>query len=334
MSRVTRLNHARPIPVLLLTLACAFAFRAKAEEAPISIPKGTIRAGDVVALGKKIFLEGDLAGSLVLVGDADARVSGRIHRDLILLGSSATVTRDARIDGDVLSLGGSLTFEENPPVPSSSFSTSSRPESARGHPQVAGRIRSISALEAAVLAELETSPLTSPLSSRGKSPLVLSFRLFLLFAWLVVSLALLFLAPRRLLRAADEAPGRFAFLTALGATAVLTAFFLAAFALSVLPARPALAVGAVLLAALAAAKVFGLAAVFVALGRRMTKGAARGSLLFGDPAALAAGLLSLGLLSLLPVVGPLLWSLASLAGIGVALAALAARESRLVLAAS
>lgn len=330
MSRVARLNHGRAIPVLLLMLASAFAFRAEAGEAPISIPKGTMRAGDVVALGKKIFLEGDLAGSLVLVGNADARVSGRIHRDLILLGSSATVMRGAAIDGDVLAIGGSLTFEENFPGPSSA----SNPSVARSHPQVAGRVRTISALEAAVLAELQTSPLTSPLTSRGTSPLVLSFRLFLLFAWLVVSFALLLLAPRRLLRAADEAPGRFAFLTALGATAVLTAFFLAAFALSVLPARPALAFGAVLLAALAAAKVFGLAAVFVALGRRMTKGAARGSLLFGDPAALAAGLLILGLLSLLPIVGPLLWSLASLAGIGVALAAVAAREPRLVLAAS
>lgn len=311
-------------------LAMAFALRANAEEASISIPKGTTRSGDVVALGKKIFLEGDLGGSLVLVGNADARVRGRIHRDLILLGSSATIERGATIDGDVLAIGGSLTFEENPPVFSSSSSTSSRPESARGHPQIGGRIRTISALEAAVLSELETSPLTSGKSS----PLVLSFRLFLLFAWLVASFGLLFLAPRRLLRAADDVPGHFAFLAALGATAVLTAFLLAAFALSVLPARPALAAGVALLAALAAAKIFGLAVIFVVLGRRITKGAARGDLLFGDPAALAAGLLLLGLLSLVPVAGPLVWSLASLAGIGVSLAAAASREPRLVLAAS
>ena len=263
-----------------------------------------------------------MGGSLVLVGEGDARVSGRIRRDLILLGSSATIRRGARIDGDVLSVGGTLTFEENPPGPSSS--------SAHSHAQVGGRIRTISALEAAALSELETSPLTS-----GKtSPLILSFRLFLLFAWLVVSFGLLFFAPRRLLQAADDAPGRLAFLAALGATAVLTAFFLAAFALSVLPARPALAVGGVLLAALAAAKIFGLAVVFITLGRRLTRGASRGSLLFGDPAALAAGLLLLGFLSLLPGVGPLVWGLSSLAGIGVALGAAATGERRLVLAAS
>jgi hypothetical protein len=330
VSGSTRVRGSRAILVSFLILGPAVAPRVKAEEAAVSVPKGTIRAGDVVVLGREIFLEGELSGSAVLVGGANATVSGRIRRDLILLGASATIKRGATIDGDVLAIGGSLTFEENPPVPSSSSSTSSRPESARSHPQVRGRVRTISALEAAALSELETSPLTSGKSS----PLVFSFRLFLLFTWLVVSFGLLFLAPRRLLRAADDVPGRFAFLAALGATGVLTAFFLAAFALSVLPARPALAMGTALLAALAAAKIFGLAVVFVALGRRITKGAPRGSLLFGDPAALAAGLLLLGLASLVPAFGPLVWGLASLAGIGVSLAAAASREPRFVLAAS
>ena len=311
-------------------LASAFAFHAEAEEASLSIPKGTIRAGDVVVLGREIFLEGELSGSAVLVGGGTAIVSGRIRHDLILLGASATIKRGATIDGDVLAIGGSLTFEENPPVSSSSSSTSLRPESARSHPQVRGRVRTISALEAAVLSELETSPLTSGKSS----PLVLSFRLFLLFAWLVVSMGLLFLVPRRFLRAADDVPGHFAFLAALGATAVLTAVFLAAFALSVLPARFALSLGVAALTALTAAKIFGLAVVFVALGRRITRGAPRGSLLFGDPVSLAAGLLLLGLASLVPAFGPLVWGLASLAGIGVSLAAAASREPRLVLAAS
>ncbi|MFI5198546.1 MAG: hypothetical protein ACHQJD_08000 [Thermoanaerobaculia bacterium] len=280
----------------------------------MSIPKGTIRTGDVVVLGREIFLEGELGGSAVLVGGATAIVSGRIRRDLILLGSGATIKRGAVIDGDVLAVGGSLTFEEN-----SSAALSVR-----------GRIRTITALEAAVLSELRTSPLLE----RAISPLVLSFRLFLLFAWLAVSLGLLFLAPRPVLGAADEAPGRIAFLAALGATAVLTAVFLTAFALSILPARLALVFGVALLAALAAAKIFGLAALFVVLGRRATRGAARGDLLFGDPSALAIGLMILGLLSLVPVAGPILWGLASLAGIGISLAIAVSREPRLVLAAS
>jgi hypothetical protein len=306
------------VPLLIL----GFAPLCSAKDGSLSVPKGSIRAGDVVVLGREILLEGELEGSAVLVGGAGASVSGRIRRDLILLGSSATIRRDARIDGDVLAIGGSLTFEETPGRLSSDSAF------ARSSPQVGGQIRTISALEAAVVSELETSPLTS-----GKtSPLVLSFRLFLLFCWLAVSIGLLFFVPRPVLRAADDTRGRLAFLAALGATAVLTAVFLAAFALSVLPARLALALGIALLAALAAAKIFGLAALFVVVGRRATRGAVRGDVFFGDPAALAAGLGLLGLASLVPLAGPLVWGLASLAGIGVSLAAAASREPRLALA--
>jgi len=323
VSHLTRLTGSRAILAFLLIVASGVASRARAEESTLSIPKGTTRAGDAVVLGRPFFLEGELDGSAVLVGGATATVSGRIRRDLILLGADATIRRGARIDGDVLSVGGSLTFEEIPGGLSSNATAGARP------PQVGGRIRTITALEAAVVSELETSPLAS-----GRiSPLVVSFRLFLLFCWLVVSFGLLLLAPRTVLRAADEAPGRLAFLAVLGATAVLTAVFLAAFALSILPARLALGCGVALLAALVAAKIFGLAVLFVALGRRAMRGRARGALLFGDPAALAAGLLILGLLSLVPVAGPLFWGLASLAGIGVSLAAAASRQTRLVLAA-
>lgn len=317
------MSPSQAIKILVPILLLGFAVPGAAEEGSLSISKGTTRDGDVVALGREFFLEGDLQGSAVLVGGATAIVSGRIRRDLILLGSSATVKRGARIDGDVLSVGGSLTFEESPGGLSSNAAENTPP-------QVGGRVRTITALEAAVLSELRTSPLLE----RSISPLVVSFRLFLLFGWLAVSMALLFLAPRPVLRAADGVPGRLAFLAALGATAVLTAVFLAAFALSILPARLALSSGVALFAALALAKVFGLAALFIALGRRATRRAARGDLLFGDPAALAAGLLILGLVSLVPLAGPLAWGLASLAGIGVSLAAAVSREPRLVLAAS
>ena len=260
----------------------------------------------------------------MLVGGGTAVVSGRIRHDLVLLGASATIRRGARIDGDVLSVGGSLTFEESP------GGRSSNATGGEIRSQVGGRIRTITALEAAVVSELETSPVTAGRTS----PLVLSFRLFLLFCWLVVSIGLLLLAPRPFLRAVDEARGRLAFLAALGATAVLAAVFFAAFALSVLPARFGLVLGVALLGALAAAKIFGLAALFVVLGRRATGGATRGDLLFGEPAALALGLLLLGLVSLLPVAGRLVWGLASLAGIGVSLAAAVSRAPRLALAAS
>ncbi len=260
----------------------------------------------------------------MLVGGGDAIVSGRIGGSLVLLGANATVRRGARIDGDVLSVGGSLTFEENPPASSSDGSA------AKGSPQVGGRIRTVSALEAAVATELQTSPA----ASLAQWPFLLSFRLALLFLWLVVTFGLLFSAPRALGAAAGGVPGRSAFLGALGATAVLTAGFAGALALSLFPSRLALAAGGALLALLGVAKIWGLAAVFLALGRRLNAKTRRGSVLFGDPAAAALGLLALGAASLVPLAGPLLWGAASLVGIGVSFAAAASRAPRVALAPS
>jgi hypothetical protein len=195
---------------------------------------------------------------------------------------------------------------------------------------VGGRVRSVTALEAAVATELQTSPA----ASLSQWPFLLSFRLALLFAWLVVSLLLLVFAPRALGAAAEGVTGRSAFLGALGATAVLTAAFGGALALSLLPSRLALAAGAGVVALLLVAKIGGLAALFLALGRRLNAKATRGSALFGDPAAAALGLLALGAASLVPVAGPIVWGAASLVGIGVSLAAAASRTSRVALALS
>ena len=108
---------------------------------------------------------------------------------------------------------------------------------------------------------------------------------------------------------------------ALGAGAVVTGMLLSALLLATVPAQLALALMAAVVVALAAAKVFGLAALFVVLGRAFASRSRshRGSILFGDPAALSVGLLSLGLVSLLPAVGPLVWAAASLVGVGLAL---------------
>jgi hypothetical protein len=311
---VLGVSFRRATFVFLTLVVPTCSSRAGPEDNTVSIPRALSRAGDVVTLGKPVLLEGELAGSLVLVGGGPARVSGHIRRDLILLGANATIARGAAIDGDVLAVGGDLTFEEG-----------ASPETV-----VRGQVRTISALEAAVLSELKTSPVLV----RAVSPLLLSFRLFLLFLWLVVALLLLLAAPRVLARAASGDPSRLAFHAALGATAVLTAVLLAAFLLSVLPARAALSAGIALLAVVVVAKVFGLSTLFLVLGRRLARGLPREAVLFGDPAAVAVGLVSLGAVSLIPVVGPVVWGLASLTGIGVALASAVSREPRLLLAAS
>jgi hypothetical protein len=174
----------------------------------------------------------------------------------------------------------------------------------------------VSAVEAAFLAELRTSPLHG-----GEVSLLLTaFRLLLLAFWLTGGLMLARWAPRRIQSAAGAATGgELAIAAGLGISAVLSAVLLSSFFLAALPPGAAVVLIALLACLVVGAKLFGLAALFVAAGRALTRGARRGSAFFGDPAALALGLLPFGLASLLPVAGPLIWGAASLLGIGLAI---------------
>ena len=291
---------ARSLSLLFLSIPLATATGATAE--PVVVPAGEIRSGDVVALGREARVEGVLRGTLVTIG-GDVRISGRVEKDVVALGGGVFLEPGAAVGGDVLALGGEVHRSGPGPAP------------------VGGRLLTVGALEAAFAAELKTSPL----AVRPVRGLFVAFRLALLFGWLIVGLVLLRLAPRPLSGAAALVPGRVTAVAAIGAAAVLSVLLVSALLLLVLPASAGLLVAGLLLAALGLAKAFGLAAVFVALGRRLTRGAGRGSPLFGDPAALAVGLALLGGVSLVPVAGPLAWSVASLLAIGTALVAVAAR---------
>jgi hypothetical protein len=287
--------------LLLAAIVLPFAApRALAQQSSV-VQAGEIRAGDLVVLGREGVVDGILRGSLVAVF-GDVRVTGRVEKDVIALGGSVVLDPGARVLGDVLAVGG---------------------EVAGGASAVGGRLLTVGEIEAAFAAELKTSPL----SMRPVRGLFLAFRFVLLFLWLVLGLLLLRIVPRPVSGAAGIVPASVATVAAIGAAAVLAALLVSAFLLLVLPATAGLLVTGLLVALLGMAKAFGLAAVFVAVGRRLTRGVRRGSPFFGDPAALALGLALLGLLSLVPVAGPLVWSVASLLGIGAAVVAVARRGS-------
>ncbi|HYX22309.1 MAG TPA: hypothetical protein VFA98_15810, partial [Thermoanaerobaculia bacterium] len=92
-------------------------------------------------------------------------------------------------------------------------------------------------------------------------------------------------------------------------------FLAAGAALSLLPARVAIPIALASAALAVLAKVFGMAALFLLLGQRLVKSVAPAR----RPAALAAGFVVLGGVSLVPLVGALVWSIASIIAVGVAL---------------
>jgi len=269
------------------------------------VPEGTRRPNDVTALGRRIEVRGDVDGAVVSTFGG-VLVTGRVNGPVVAIGGDVVLAGNGRVEGDVLAVGGAVRFDG----------------AASAARSVGGRVRSLGALEAAFLSELRTSPL----AGAAVSPVLLSFRLFLLFLWLAVALLLLRTVPRALGDAATRVPGRLVLLGALGTSAVLTGLLVASGFVLALPAKAGLALAAVLVTGLYAAKLWGLAALFLAAGRRLLRGARRGGALFGDPAALAAGLLALGLPSLVPAVGPLLWALVSVVAIGVAVRTVAVRE--------
>ena len=65
-----------------------------------------------------------------------------------------------------------------------------------------------------------------------------------------------------------------------------------------------------------AAKIFGMASLFLLVGQRLLGSVAARR----RPAALAAGFAALGGVSLVPLVGPVIWSAASVLAVGLALA--------------
>lgn len=290
-------------PRVLLAAVLLLASARATAAAPSVVAAGEVRDGDLVVLGREASVRGELRGTLVSVG-GDVRISGRVGKDVVAFGGDVVLEPGAEVSGDLLAVGGKVSAPDG------------------GRPPVGGRVLTVGELEAAFAAELQTSPLAS-----GRSGgLLLAFRLVLLVLWLGLGLLLLRLLPRPVATAAELVPGRLATIGAIGAAAVLSAMLLSAFLLLVLPATAGLLLTGLLVGLLGVAKAFGLAVVFVAVGRRLTRGARRGTPFFGDPAALSVGLAILGLLSLVPVAGPLLWAVASLLGIGAALAAAARRE--------
>jgi len=262
---------------------------------PLSVEKGASRTGDLVGLGRPISVDGEVIGAVVAIAST-VRIAGRVSGDVILpLGGEVTFLPGARVGGDFLCVGCQVVGDATTAV--------------------AGHVRTLEALEASFLTELRTSPLRSA----AVSPLLLAFRLAILTGWLLVGMILLYLGPRRVGAAARALPGRTPFLASLGATAALGVVLLSALLLSIVPAKAALFLVFTLFMALSLAKAFGLAVLFVALGRFLTKDARRGSFFFGDPAALSLGLLALGLLSLIPAAGPIVWAIATVIGIGLAL---------------
>jgi len=279
--------------ILALSLLVLSAAAVSAEEKPaLQLQKGSIARNQVVAVGRDLVVAGEALSDVAAI-NGTVRVSGRVAGDLIVLGGDALLEGTARVEGDVFVLGGRLETQAGA--------------------RLEGRSVSYPTLSSAWMTLLEGPSLgLSPFS-----PVVLGAKLALLASWLTLTLLLFASSGKELLSTSQAVALEPIRSFAVGITGViamfLTALLFASFA-SALVGVPLLVL--VILMALML-KLWGMAAVFHALGHWVLR-----SLLRRPPLPLncaIVGLLLLGVLKVLPWVGTWSWTAATIVGVGASL---------------
>jgi hypothetical protein len=276
------------------------------EQFALVIAEGSVAQRELVALGRDLWVAGE-ARSDVAVLRGDARIDGTVEGSVIVLSGDVTLGPRARVVRDVYVLGGRL-------------------DTAPGA-SVGGRAASYPTASAVFLTLLEGPSLGAAAASA-----VLAAKLALLVAWAIALVLALALRRRELLATSASVarePFRNFFVgLAVVTTAALVAVLVAAGLSAVLGAPVVALVGLFALAL----KIVGLVAVFHALGDWLLAHwpgparAARGtssSMWRPQRTWLAihagtVGLVVLGLVKLVPVAGTLVWTVASLIGVGAA----------------
>jgi hypothetical protein len=228
-------------------------------------------------------------GGRVLAAFANVRIEARVSGDVVVWGGDVSFGPGGSVGGNLSVFGGELRAEATPPV--------------------AGVVSTPGALLRLYLAEMRRAPWETP-----GSAMIWGLRLLGLAAWLAVTLLLLRLFGSPFARAAARAGETLSTSVLAGALSVLTLFLAAAAVLALLPSTLSVPVVLLVAGVAVAAKVFGMGSLFLLVGQKLSgRVSAR-----HRPAALAAGFAVLGGVSLVPLLGPLLWSVASILAVGVA----------------
>ena len=244
------------------------------------------------ALGRDVVVSRPVAGRVITVFcrvKIDARVSG----DVVVWGGEVSFGPSGVVDGNLSVFGGAVSGPPGRPLP------------------VRGTVSTPGTLLRLYLEEMHRAPWEA-----GSFTLVLfGLRLLGLFAWLLVSVALLFFFGSPFSRAAFCAEETWPGSLLAGVLGVLTLVLAAGAALALLPSALsvplALAVGALAVGA----KIFGMGALFLLIGQKLIRSVSPSR----RPAALAAGFALLAAISLVPFVGAVAWSAASVVAVGIAL---------------
>jgi hypothetical protein len=252
----------------------------------------------VFAFSRDVIIDYPVTGDIVVM-NGSATIDQSVMGDVVVLGGNITLRGNAHVYGDLACLGGNVTGTAN---------------------RVDGDVFAPGTVNHALTALLPGSH-----KQHLFAVLVIAIKLTLLLIWLVATVLLTLAAPREVRQSSIEIRSSPLHTFAVGlagfASFILTAIILS----SLIP----FIVGIPLLVVLAVfaifAKVFGTIAVFHAVGTLIAGARTREELasrrfIRGDLAMTMVGLLVLGAIRMIPVVGTIVWGIASLFGVGTALA--------------
>jgi hypothetical protein len=258
-------------------------------------------AGDVSAIGRDVTITERVAGSVQAVG--------------------GTATIDTTVDGSVMVIAGSLRFGPNAVIGGDVVALASRVEGL-DRARIHGDVFAPGSLAVAI-----RQGKSATLGAMNGTVSLVSFalNLSLLLGWLLAATALTFGAGREVRFSSAEARSSTLHVFTLGLVA-FTSFVITAIALGYLIPY---GVGVPLLALLGffavVTKIYGMVAVFHAVGTLVAGARTHDDLerrrwIRGDLAMVLIGLLLLGAVRMIPFIGPAIWMIASICGVGVALA--------------
>jgi hypothetical protein len=263
-----------------------------AEPSALRLEQGSVARHQVVSLGRDLLVEGEALSDVVAV-DGDVTVIGSVAGDVIVLGGQARVAGGGTVEGDVFVLGGEVT--------------------AAPGATLAGRTVAYPSISRAWLTLLEGPTLGLP----ATSPLVVGAKLALLCGWLALALLLFATSGREVMATSESVTVEPFHNFLVGLTAVLSLVLTALLLTSL--AAGLVAVPLLFLVVLVAVllKLWGMVAVFHALGDWVSRRLLGGRLV--PLSAATAGLLLLGLVKLVPWLGIWAWTVATFIGVGAAL---------------
>lgn len=282
---------------LIVTALLVVASGAWARARQFAVGATATADGDHTAFDEKIVVDGQLNGDVQLVG-GELTINGTISGDVVTLGTDINFGPRGRVNGDVVSIGGSV--------------NGAKRESVTGD---------------LVIKASETTPNSDvSLRSLGRlSTLSIALQLALLLVWLAATVLITLGASKQIRASSLELRGSPLHTLALGLVA-FTSFVLTLVVFSLLiPYFVGVPLIVVVSVVAVVAKVYGMVTVFHAVGSRLFGPKTREDVnarnwMRGDLALAVAGLLVLGLIRLIPGVGPFVWMVASLFGVGSALA--------------